>query len=225
MREILKLKSVVALSFILSLSLVAEAKKSAKGTKAAPTSTKRAKPRSTGKFAHPNPQRSVKTFAVKTAPIALLAGWYTLDFSIRASTQFSIGPSLVVYDGDVETSGSFLSPNYKGYGAGFHWNYFLRNINENWFYLSGHTYFDDYKSLGHNSSFRESVEGIRTNLIFGWKHQFHGLPLIMQAGGGLEYRWYSVREVPRSSSITGVTRYFSEEWGLPMIEFKIGFEF
>lgn len=163
-----------------------------------------------------------KQFEIRTAPIALIARWYTLDASYRPNPQWALGPSIVIYNHD--GPGGILSPAYQGKSFGAHINYYFQSIDVNSFYLGSHFLYDDYRSFPHGSSGYRDHIGTSLQAVAGYFGRYQSLTF--HTGLGFEQEMGSYEDVAYNSltsdyeMTTGNDTFFKL-----LIEFKLGYEF
>ena len=171
---------------------------------------------------------SVKNWAVKTAPVAYIAKWVTVDVTRKLTSKLSMGPSLIYY-GNESSIGNMFLPTYRGYAAGYNMNYFFKGLHQTGWYMSHHSYYEDYKDYPHNSDFTFSNEGWRADLIGGWNHKFPKYPVFIQSGLGLQYQSYDQTERQNSrkrNQARGIPNREVKENGFsPTLESKVGVHF
>jgi hypothetical protein len=163
----------------------------------------------------------IPRWELKTAPVALWAGWYTLDVSYRISKNWTTGPAVVEYRGS--EGGNMFAPSYRGYAVGWNANYYLKSVMENGWYLSSHSYYEKYSSFPHGYRGHEELNGYRVNLVAGYHWLARDVNLM--AGFGSEYRSHNVIDKTRAAVEDETqVRTFHENRSLPHIEFKIGIQ-
>lgn len=161
-------------------------------------------------------KKDLNQWEFRTAPMALLASWYTIDISYRISEKLSTGPAVVIY-GAPETGNMFL-PSYKGTAGGWQANYYFDSVRKNTWYLGSHIYFENYNSYPHALNGFEELSGYRLDAIIGYKIKNAGI--LTMFGIGLEYRDHDVTKHEDSKIIMK-----SHEANLlPMLELKMGIE-
>ncbi len=162
-------------------------------------------------------QTELRSWEFRTAPVALLARWYTLDVSYRFTAHIAAGPSAVIYDA-VE-QGNMLAPSYKGNAYGLHANYYLTSVEASGWYSGLHAYQESYRSYPEGYPGYEDRKGYRGNVTAGYQVKWSQINLM--TGLGMEYRSHNVVETSRYSGTQPETR--ESGWG-PTVEIKLGFE-
>ncbi len=163
-------------------------------------------------------QTDLRSWEFRTAPVALLARWYTLDISYRFTEQLAFGPSAVIYDAP-GVQGNMLAPTYKGNAFGLHANYYFNSVMTRGWYSGLHAYQESYRSYPEGYPGYEDRKGFRGNVTAGY--QFKWSQVNLMTGLGMEYRNHNVVETSRYSGTQPETRESS--WG-PTVEIKLGFE-
>jgi hypothetical protein len=164
-----------------------------------------------------------KRWEVRTAPIALLASWSTLDVSYRLSDQIATGPAVVAFG--CKGPGNMLAPCWDGYALGWQGIYYFRGVRGNSPYVSGHAYYDEFKSHAHAVvDSHDEVRGVRAHAFVG--DMFHApVNVIWQAGAGVETRNYQRTKVSDDAFDTSAAKRTTEVLTSPMLEAKIGLQF
>ena len=158
----------------------------------------------------------------RTAPVALLARWYTLDVSYRLSEKkWATGPSIVLYN--YSEIGNMFAPAFKGQALGWNANYYFDSAQRNTWYFSLHSYYEKYKSYPHAYLGYYEKDGYRMNGALGYQWRWN--PVNLMAGLGVEQRNHNV--VEHKDPILGIEQEpvsSSESVGLPYAEIKIGIQ-
>lgn len=155
---------------------------------------------------------------VRTAPIAMLASWYTLDVSYRTNKNFAFGPAAIIYNSNA-TQGSMLMPTYKGSALGGHVYYYFNSVYRSDWYLGARLYKESYRSYPHAFLGYDEMDGYKGNATIGYQLKTSEVNWMFGVGG--EQREHDVITYEENKS--PVT---SKESFLGMlIEFKVGFEF
>ncbi|MGE4133946.1 MAG: hypothetical protein AB7F86_20080 [Bdellovibrionales bacterium] len=167
--------------------------------------------------------QSLNKWELRTAPIAMLASWYTLDVSFHLTPYFSMGPAVVLYN-DRSEHGGMLAPTYHGHALGWHGYYYFRSHARHGMYLGLRSYYESYRSRQHGLSGQyEDRDGFRTDLFTGYRMRWSRFT--MMAGGGLEIATHSVVEREDALGSRPASRKtYNETRSGPMIEFKLGLE-
>lgn len=161
---------------------------------------------------------------VKTAPIAFLVRWLTLDLSYRLSDNWATGPSTILYNAD--GPGGMFGPTYKGYALGWNSNYYFKSVYTNTWYLSGHAYFDTFRSYPHAYLGFKEMQGMKANTAVGYQWRWSRVTVL--AGLGTEFTNYKVTDNKTAASfaldqIQATSNYNESNW-FPYFEFKMGIE-
>jgi|GEM_PF-3092149 hypothetical protein len=172
----------------------------------------------------PVPHREVlKRWEFRTAPIALLARWYTLDVSWRFSKHWSTGPAVVFYRS--ATIGNMLTPSFRGSAVGWQGNYYFQSVERNSWYAGFHSYYEEYDSYLEGRSGRDAVKGLRLDSALGYQWRGAGSfrPLHFMAGVGPEYK---DRQRKRFRELEGGAPFEDGHQSLfgIFLEFKMGIE-
>jgi len=158
---------------------------------------------------------------LRTAPVALVARWYTLDAFYRITKNWSTGPAAIVYA--ASSPGGMFFPNYKGYAVGWGGNHYFTSVRTDGWYASLHAYYESYESYPHGSMSIEKRDGFKANSALGYRWRINnGFDLL--TGLGVENDTHSVierREGPLLNNLAQETRSNRSTW-LPFIEIKIG---
>lgn len=160
------------------------------------------------------------SWEIRTAPIALLARWLTIDLSYRPTEHWAFGPSLISYN--ARRPGGFLGPNYRGLALGFNLNYYFSSAHTSSGYISSHAYHENYESYPHAQPGYLKRSGYKTNMALGY--QIKSSEISMLTGLGFEYLNYQQDEIDDSVSPTTSVSSPASRW-LPFIEFKLGYSF
>ncbi len=167
------------------------------------------------------PKTIEKKWELRTAPIAMMVSWYTLDVSYRLSENLATGPAVISYN--ARGPGGMFGPTYNGYAIGWNGSYYFSSLLKDTWYISAHAYYESYKSYPRAYLGHYVYEGGKANTAIGY--QWRGAMINIIAGLGLEYRSYSVTD--KKDPIGGIEQPSvdsSESRGLPFVEFKIGIE-
>ena len=156
------------------------------------------------------------TWELRTAPLALLASWYTVDISYRISEKVSTGPAIVVYGASEQ--GNMFFPSYKGNAVGWQANYYFDSVLRNSFYLGSRLYFENYNSYPHAFNGFNQIIGSRLNTIFGYKIKNSGI--LSMFGVGLEYSDHAITK--HEDSQLNVDSH--EAKLAPVLEVRMGIE-
>lgn len=164
----------------------------------------------------------LRRWELRTAPIAMLASWYTLDVAYRISDRWATGPAAVLYNGAEQ--GNMLYLSRRGHAFGWNGTYYLRSATTDSWYLNTHAYYESSRAYPHAVSGYNEENGVRANLTVGYhKRRWKQINLMM--GVGAELRNYDVTKYRESSLFKPESEESSHEvtW-VPHIEFKVVFE-
>jgi hypothetical protein len=155
----------------------------------------------------------------RTAPVAYLARWYTLDVSYRISEKWATGPAGIIY-GSPEI-GHMFAPSYKGYAAGWNANYYFNTVLKSGWYLSMHSFYEKYSSYPHAYLGHKEIDGFRANAVAGYQWRWSAFNLMAGLGG--EYNNHNVVDKPDAiGSKQPNVSSFNGTSTLLHIELKIG---
>ena len=174
-------------------------------------------------FCFSNISQSTEAFnyEIRTAPIALLARWGTLDFSLNINTQWALGPSVIIYA--APKVGQMFAPSYSGTAIGGHLYYYLNSFSENSWYWGNHLYAESYQSYPHAMNGHYEYSGYKLNSKFGYQFT-HSSGFNMLLGAGAELRNYAQKNIDDSSGAN--TPSFNDyQPVIPFIEMKFGYKF
>ena len=163
------------------------------------------------------PKQEFSNWEVRTAPIAYLAKWITLDLSY-VTDSFAFGPSIISY-ASPETVGGMLAPTYNGlaYGGNF---VLAETLYRNSLYLSGHAYAENFRSYPHAFLGYQNRTGGKANIVLGYR--WVNIDITSMFGVGMEFRNHKVESV---NNFTNSVTEYNENTSLLHIEFKIGYLF
>lgn len=154
---------------------------------------------------------------LRTAPLALIASWGTLDAAYRFHPQFSIGPAVVLYNGE---KGNMFLPGYKGTALGLNATFYFTPGYYSAWYMSTHVFKEKFTSRSTEAvkDTRTEKDLVRANAAIGyhWKWQHFN----MRAGAGPELRSgeskkFLANKLEKDSNVSDV---------LPHVEFKLGWD-
>lgn len=156
----------------------------------------------------------------RTAPMAIIAQWATLDYSYSFHKNWAGGPSMILYTGP--KSGSMFWPAYAGYAVGVHLYGYFNGFSSRGFYWGNHFYFENYESHVHNLAGHYKLEGHKFNMKAGYQ-LFIRSNINVLLGAGFETRSYSQDDIIDQA---GQNPDFKKQSGnFPYIEAKMGFQF
>lgn len=171
-------------------------------------------------------ERSAK-WEIRTAPIALLASWLTIDAGYRIGSKVSTGPAFVSYGAK---SGNMFLPSFEGQAIGWYANYYFRPSGVGGWYTSLHAYAEDYLVHSHSARDGERFKraGTRANAAIGFHRTAKSIDFLI--GGGIQVMDHEVERTKFvSTSMTGPERLEStnrrETHSVPFVEFKTGLRF
>ncbi len=156
-------------------------------------------------------------FEIRTAPIAFLAQWLTIDLTYFVSEKWALGPSYVGYENRSQ-HGGMLSPTYLGTAIGAHFIY-ADSFFKDSYYAGGHIYSENYRSRPHAFLGYYDNQGSRANVVVG--HRWVNEIFSSMLGFGFENKSTSSNRVPESGNVTKEEAHDT----LLHIEFKIGLLF
>jgi len=160
-------------------------------------------------------------FELRTAPIMILARWYTLDASYILNEQWAFGPSYVSYAYNT-IYGNMLGPAYYGNAYGAHLIWAVDDLFSNSWYIGSHIYYETYRSVAHGlQGNKEDRKGFRTSAVIGYR-QLNGNFLTM-VGLGFENYDHDVQDTV-SATNPAYTEYH-RNFTFLHAEFKIGWMF
>jgi hypothetical protein len=161
---------------------------------------------------------TLKRWELRTAPIAFIAAWKTLDVAYRLTNHWSLGPSAISYGCEL---GNMLGPCYNGDAVGLNLNYYFKSVEKDTWYISTHAYSEKFKSYPEGSLGYSDVYGSKLNSALGY--QWKGKMIQILLGLGFEIRNYNIDE-KYTDPMLGNNKSYSDSESLPFIEFKIGIE-
>ena len=155
---------------------------------------------------------------VRTAPIAFIARWLTLDLSYIANENWAFGPSYIRYANESEY-GNMLAPTYNGNAVGAHvlW---AENFTDDAIYLGGHYYVEDYRSRPEGFLGYDDYTGSKLSAVIGKRSFFAKSFSVM---GGIGYEFYNHEKTSVRSSGTSTVAQVNS--GFLHFEFKMGYFF
>lgn len=172
-------------------------------------------------YRHQPPRAEIHKWEIRTAPLAFLASWNTLDVSYRLNEHWAHGPALVHYNH--APIGGMFTPSLRGLAAGWSGTYYTKAVTRDTWYTSLHTYYEDYKLYPHASLIHYHRKGLRASSAYGY--QWHWSRINMLAGLGPEFRWHGTNYIERKldNSEVVVNNKFKPQLGLH-IAFKLAVE-
>ena len=138
---------------------------------------------------------SFSRWEFRTAPIALLANWYTLDISYRVSENVATGPAGILCNGS--EMGHMFLPSYRGQAIGWQAYYYFYSILKNTWYLGMRGYQESYSSYPHGDSGYDKLNGFRSNIALGYQMKHSKVTTLL--GLGVDYRDYMRVEYKESN--------------------------
>jgi hypothetical protein len=157
----------------------------------------------------------------RTAPIAFIARWLTLDVSYRLTDQWATGPAAILYNAD--GPGGMVGPTYSGSAFGWNGNYYFSSAFSNTWYVSAHAYYESYKSYPHAYMGFKEIDGVKANSAIGYQWKWSRVNVM--AGVGAEFRSQTVVDRRDGDDVAGSSpRESKDAFWLPHIEFKMGIE-
>jgi hypothetical protein len=159
-------------------------------------------------------------YEVRTAPIALIARWATLDFTIKINDRWVIGPSTIIYA--APKIGNMLSPAYSGFAVGGHAYGYLKSFSENGWYWGNHLYYENYESYPHAFEGHYELSGLKFNTKLGYQFLLKS-KFTFLFGAGAEVRQYDQNNI--SEHTGGAPSFKTQSGTYPFVEAKIGYKF
>jgi hypothetical protein len=161
----------------------------------------------------------------RTAPVAIMARWYTLDVSYNISKNWATGPAVISYASG--TMGGMLAPTYRGYAIGWNGNYYFNSVRVDGWYASLHAYYENYDSYPEGYSGYVAINGFKANSAVGYRWIIGNFDIL--AGLGMENRIHTTTDhreryllIDGSPTMIQEPTSNASDW-LPFAEIKIGF--
>lgn len=158
-------------------------------------------------------------FEVRTAPLAYLAQWVTLDFTWSPFPQLSLGPSYIKY-GAKGPYGNMFLPTYSGNAYGMNISYYSENFNSDSWYIGTHLYSEKYDSYPHAYLGSYTHEGTSLIAVVGYRW-ISSENLATQLGVGSNWINYDTTKKPDNAPAENYRETESRFY----IEFKLGYLF
>lgn len=164
---------------------------------------------------------------LRTAPLAFLAQWTTIDVGYRVTSKISTGPAVVSY---AAKSGNMFLPSFEGQAIGWYANYYLGSANVSGGYSSLHVYHEDFLSHPHARREEERFKSVgqRANAIVGYRW-VRSMFDVLLGGGVMAFARQTDKLTYKSTSIAGPERLEpSSETNsgmIPIVECKMGVRF
>ena len=155
---------------------------------------------------------------IRTAPVAFLASWLTLDLSYFLNEHWAFGPSYIDYANKSNIGNMFLPTlNGTAFGAHLLWaeSFFADSI-----YAGLHFYNEKYDSYVEAFTGHYEISGTRYTAIVG-KRWLNGYNTSSMLGIGWGGRNYNKLKIPNSGPAISST----DDGGFLEIEFKLGYYF
>ncbi len=168
-------------------------------------------------------QASLRQFELRTAPIAFVARWLTLEALFRVNPHWAVGPSFVYY-GDT-SSGSMFWLSYQGRAVGIVATHYLRGAGIRGWYGTGRYHFESFTHRPHAKSEELHYKGHALLLSAGYRFVFLKNFFVMPGLGvklGLYERTETNFSVPSARTRNTKPNHFL---ALPYLEAKLGVEF
>lgn len=175
-------------------------------------------PISTAKLLPPKP---LARWEFRTAPVAALIKFYSLEIAYRFSKHWSFGPAGVAYD-SLGDRGNMLIPTYHGAAFGLNGTYYLEPVAGDTFYVSGHAFYQKYTSYGHSFRGYSESEGARADVNLGYQWKWDSI--IFRGGIGVQHDNEKGRTVLPADGAPDTYADFDRTILFPTIEFKVGVE-
>ena len=169
------------------------------------------------KASTPDSQSSNYKFELRTAPIAFIAKWTTIDISYFINEHWAIGPSYIRYGASGPYGNMFL-PTWDGYAIGGHF-ILAENLQTTGYYLATHIYSENYKS--YPEAYLGYYKRVGTRVIVTVGERWVSGNFTTQLGAGFEGTSYDITKTPDTGS---PTEYTDSGTGFT-IEFKMGLMF
>lgn len=166
-----------------------------------------------------------KSWEVRTAPLALIARWYTLEALYRLNDEWALGPSYIKF-GSTASADMFF-PSYRGKALGFVGTHYFPSSSGQGLYGTVRYYFQDYTAYEHdNTSSEFHLKGHSLAFVGGYRLPFLKSFFFMP-GIGIQLGKYEKTEtktdiITHAVTVTTDSNYLSV---IPYLEAKVGVEF
>lgn len=164
--------------------------------------------------------KEVLKYEVRTAPIALVAQWATLDFSFKLNGTWAAGPSVIVYASP--KIGNMLAPSYNGTALGGHLYAYLNSFSQSSWYWGNHFYSENFESYPHAKTGHYELKGSKISTKFGYQLLLKS-NFVFLTGAGVELRSYTQNDIIDLGAAAPTLK--SQSGIFPFIEFKVGYKF
>jgi len=162
-------------------------------------------------------------FELRTAPIAFIARWLTLEALYRLNDKWAVGPSFVYYGSG--PTGSMFWLSYQGRALGLVATHYLRGVSQRGWYGSLRYHYEDYTYYPHAKSEEQYYKGHSLIAVAGYRFLFLKSFFVMP-GLGAKLSLYEHTETKFGvANVATRTRTPSRFQALPYIEAKLGVEF
>ncbi len=165
--------------------------------------------------------KEILDYEIRTAPIALIARWGTLDFSFNVNNQWAIGPSVIIYA--APKIGNMFAPSYSGTAIGGHAYYYFNSFSGTGWYWGTHIYYESYESYPHNFNGHYEFKGFKFNTKIGYQIMASSR-INLLLGAGAEARNYDQKNIDDSSGVN-VPKFKDYQAVIPFVEAKLGYKF
>lgn len=170
----------------------------------------------------PRNEASAYRWELRTAPIALIARWFTIEGLFHIDEQLAVGPSFVKYGS--APVGSMFWPSFRGRSIGLVGTYYFEPRPNTW-YATVRYFHENFTFYSHGRD-NDEVQW-RGNTVMGVAGYRRPLSqsIFMLAGVGLQLGKYEITEKKNKSGVALVTRDPSKIRLRPYFELKVGVGF
>lgn len=170
-----------------------------------------------------SPEQTFARFELRTAPIAFIARWLTVEALYRVNDKWAVGPSFVYYGSG--TSGSMFWLSYQGQALGMVATHYLRGVSQRGWYGSLRYHYEKYTYYPHAKSEEHYYKGHSLIATAGYRFLFLKNFFVMP-GLGAKLSVYEHTETKFSiANVATRSTNPSRFQALPYIEAKLGMEF
>lgn len=160
------------------------------------------------------------SYEVRTAPVAMIARWGTIDLSFNIDDHWAFGPSVIVYA--APKIGNMFAPAYNGYAVGGHAYGYLNSFATDGWYWGNHLYYENFESYPHNFLGHYELKGFKFNTVAGYQIILN-YSLNLLFGAGLETRSYDQKNIDESNGNT--PKFKDQSYTSLYVEAKFGYKF
>ena len=165
--------------------------------------------------------KEILNYEIRTAPVALIARWVTLDFSFNINNQWALGPSIGLYA--TPKIGNMFTPSYNGSAVGAHAYYYFNSFSDDSWYFGNHAYYENYESYPHAFNGHYELKGFKFNSKAGYQLVImSGFSFLL--GLGAEYRNYDQKNIDDSNGVN-TPKFKDYQPVVGFIEAKVGYKF